>query len=87
MQEYTDEALESMHKLAWDTTSEEAIMQYKLGLPRWMLNQLPSFESHNLAMEELIDKLPKINVERLSKFALRIEANDKLKPFESSKFV
>ena len=60
VQEYTDEALELMHKLAWDTMSEEAIMQYKLGLPRWMLNQLSSFESHNLTMEGIIDKLPKI---------------------------
>ncbi|MGH2611975.1 MAG: RNase H-like domain-containing protein [Rhabdochlamydiaceae bacterium] len=84
IQEYTDEVLDLMHKLDWNTSSEEAIVQYKLGLPRWMLSQLSSFESHDLVMDG-VENMPKMTVERLSKFALRIEANDKLKPFERHK--
>jgi len=85
IQEYTDEVLDLMHKLNWDTSSEEAIVQYKLGLPRWILSQLSSFESHDLVMDGVVGNMPKMTVERLSKFALRIEANDKLKPFERNK--
>ena len=79
VQGYTDEVLELMHKLGWDTSSEEALTQYKQGLPRWMLLHVANLEQNYDFLEGLERKPPPITVETMAKFMLRLEANDKLK--------
>ena len=66
VQRYTDQFLRLVKKLGWDLNSEIAIYQYKRGLPNWLIESLTASEA---ACED------NPGVERLSKMALKIEAN------------
>ena len=72
VQWYTDNFLRLAEKLGWSTKDQTTIFQYKLGLSKWMLNQLSIAEA---MMESDNSNGPSISVEILGNMAQRIESN------------
>jgi len=79
VQFYSDEFLTLMYKAGWISTSETAIYQYKLGLPKWIVTQLNTIEGqYILSVESFGEGTPPISIEMLIKLACRIEANSQI---------
>jgi hypothetical protein len=70
VQRYTDQFVSLAHKLGWNLNGNEAIYQYKVGLPDWLNDSLASAEAAAMVTGS---KAP--GVETLGNMALRIEAS------------
>ena len=79
LQGYADEFLTLLYKIGWDSTSDMAIYQFKMGLPRWMVGQLSTAEAqHMLSMELIGQQVPPLSVETLTRLALQVDTNNRI---------
>lgn len=80
-QKYSDQFMKLMKQLGWPLDSELAIYQYKLGLTKWMVEQLSAAEA-SLVLHNEIGKA--ISVEILARMVLKIDANKSIQSVESN---
>jgi hypothetical protein len=79
VQTYADEFITLMNKIGWLSTDTNTILQFKMGLPEWMISHMSTAEAqHELTMEAMGHQAVPIGIEILTKLALRIEANDRI---------
>ena len=79
VQRYTDQFIRLAKHLGWNLRSDEAVYQYKQGLPSWLLDSLISAEMALIGKDSNIP-----GVETLGKMALGIEANSRKKDYTSN---